>query len=115
MQPRQMSRLSSEREAKEYLVGEIAREAERRGRPLSEIEQKMLYFSESGWTLPNMADVAETFEQQFDSTEYERNVAGLARSAREHGGKASEADWADAVKRLESGDHYILVMVGTAG
>ena len=110
-----MSRFSSEREAKEYLVGEIAREAERQGRPLSEIEQKMLYFSESGWTLPDMAKVAETFEQQFDSIKYERRIGGLARSAHKHMGKAGAASWSEAVKRLERGDHYLLVMVGHAG
>ena len=110
-----MSRFANEREAKEYLVGEIAQEAARQGRPLGDIERKMLYFSESGWTLPNMAEVAETFEQQFDSKRYERKVAGLAQSAREHGGKDGAAAWSEAVKRLEPGDHYLLVMVGPAG
>jgi hypothetical protein len=110
-----MSRFSSEREAKEYLVGEIAREAERQGRPLSEIEQKMLYFSESGWTVPDMAEVAETFEQQFDSTKYERRIGDLARSAHKRAGKAGATSWSEAVRRLERGDHYLLVMVGQAG
>ena len=110
-----MSRFSTERDAKEFLVGEIVREAARQGRPLTDIEQKMLYFSESGWTLPNMAEVAETFEQYVDSEKYERKVASLARSAHQHAEKAGAAAWSEAVERLEAGDHYLLVMVGRPG
>ena len=110
-----MSRFATERDAKEFLVAEIEREADRQGRPLTEIEQKMLYFSESGWTLPNIGEAAETFDQQFDAKEYERKVAGLARSARQQAGSTGAAAWSDAVKRLEAGDHYLLVMVGQTG
>lgn len=36
------------REAKEFLISKIVAEAQLEGIPLSEIERKMLYFSESG-------------------------------------------------------------------
>jgi len=110
-----MSRFSTERDAKEFLAAEIVKEAARQGRPLTDIEQKMLYFSESGWTPPNMAEVAYTFDKECDAQEYERKIASLARSARKHAGKAGAAVWSDAVRRLEAGDHYLLVMVDQAG
>jgi hypothetical protein len=49
-----MAEFNSVRDAKEYLVGKIAAEAELEGKPLSEIERKMLYFSETGCTLPDI-------------------------------------------------------------
>ena len=110
-----MNRFSTEGDAKEFLASEIVREAVRQGRPLTDIEQKMLHFSESGWTLPNIGEVAETFEQQCDAKAYERKVAGLARSARQHLKNDGASAWSDAVKRLEAGDHYLLVMVGQTG
>jgi hypothetical protein len=110
-----MSLFSTEREAKEFLAGEIVNEAAREGRPLTDIEKKMLYFSESGRTPSNMAKVAETFSQECDAQKYERRIARLARLARRRAGKAGAAEWSEAVKRLEAGDHYLLVMVGQAG
>jgi len=51
-----MTRFTSAREAKEFLVAKIAEEAQREGVPLSEVERKMLCFSETGWTLPDIAN-----------------------------------------------------------
>jgi len=47
-----MKAFHSGREAKEFLIGELVGEAQRENMPLSEVERKMLYFTESGWTLP---------------------------------------------------------------
>ena len=46
-----MARFENAREAKEFLISRIAEQAQRDGEPLSEIERKELYFSESGWTV----------------------------------------------------------------
>ncbi len=43
-----MKAVHSVREAKEFLASRIVAEAERENVPLSEIERKMLYFTESG-------------------------------------------------------------------
>jgi len=59
--------------------GPIAAEAEREGVPLSDVERKMLYFSETGWTLPDMREVNEEFERDYDESEYEQKIATLAR------------------------------------
>jgi hypothetical protein len=52
-----INHFSTAREAKEFLVSEIVAEAQRKNVPLSEIERKMLYFSETGWTLPDIMEV----------------------------------------------------------
>jgi hypothetical protein len=51
-------RFASAREAKQFLVAQIADEAQREGVSLSEIERKMLYFSETDWTLPDIDTIA---------------------------------------------------------
>jgi hypothetical protein len=43
---------------KEFLVGKINNEAQREGIALSEVERKMLYFSETYSALPDIAELA---------------------------------------------------------
>jgi hypothetical protein len=109
-----MSRFESEREAKEYLVGRIVGEAEREGVSLTEVERKMLYFTESGWTLPDMMEVNAAFERDCDNDTYERKIVGLAQNIEKRnnaeGGEA-QAAWNDAVQKLQEGDHYLLVLI----
>ena len=109
-----MPRFESEREAKEYLVGRIVDQAKREGTPLTEVERKMLYFSESGWTLPDMMQVNAEFERDCDNDEYERKIAGLAQRI-EQNDKAEagpdQAAWGEAVEKLSEGDHYLLVLI----
>lgn len=76
-------KFSTIKEAKDYLAGKIAAEAEREGAPLSEIERKMLYFSETDWTLPDMSSVSADFDREYDQDEYEQKIAGLARKVEE--------------------------------
>jgi hypothetical protein len=110
-----MKRFHNERDAKEYLVGEIVGEADREGQPLSEIERKMLHFTETGWTLPDIAEVNEAFDRQYDRGQYERKISRLARASRKHAGVGSAASWSEAVSRLATGDHYLSVMVDRGG
>jgi hypothetical protein len=107
----------SGREAKEYLVGRIVEEARREGVPLSEIETKMLYFSETAWTLPDIMDVNEAFERDYESVSYEEKIAGLIRGL---GAEDRKRDlnqrerWGEAVRLLSREDHYLLVLIGVA-
>jgi len=64
------------KQAKDYLAGEIAAEVTREGVSLSEMERKMLYFSETDWTLPDMAQVSAEFDRDYDQDEYERKIGG---------------------------------------
>ena len=59
----------SGREAKEYLISEIVEGAQRENIPLSEVERKLLYFTESGWTLPDIMKVNEDFDREYDQDE----------------------------------------------
>jgi hypothetical protein len=103
------------RAAKDYLAGQIAAEAEREGVPLSEVERKMLYFSETDWTLPDMTTVSAEFDRDFGQDEYEKKIGGLVRQflTRDEAQVDQEA-WDDAVLKLSDEDHYLLVLIDSA-
>src|SRR5690349_23643303 len=71
---RRMTAVGDAREAKEFLISKIVAEAQREKAPLSEIERKMLYFTESGWTLPDIMQVSEQFDREYDQDEYEKKI-----------------------------------------
>jgi hypothetical protein len=105
-------------QAKEFLVAQIVQQAQLEGVPLSEIEQKMLYFTESGWTLPNIMEVAEKFDEEYDQDEYEKKIAKLVKSAAKRAMKRPGDDyakWWEAIRLLGREDHYISVMINGAG
>jgi len=88
-----MKAFHSGREAKEFLISNIVAEAQRENVPLSEVERKMLYFTESGWTLPDIMQVNEDFDRDYDQDEYERKVAKLARNVDRRMRKDSPQDY----------------------
>ena len=113
-----MNAFRSGHEAKEFLISRIVAEAQRENVSLSEVERKMLYFSESGWTLPDMTAVYEDFDREYDQNEYEKKIARLIRKADKHGRKESRDEydaWWAAIRFLKREDHYISVMIGIAG
>jgi len=113
-----MKAFHSGREAKEFLISEIVAEAQRENVPLSEVERKMLYFTESGWTLPDIMKVSEDFDREYDQDKYERKIAKLVTKADERMRKGSRDDydrWWAAIRFLQQEDHYISVMIRLAG
>ena len=111
---RPTSRFSTTRKAMDYLVRRIAAEAELDGAPLTEIEQKMLYFSEVSPTLPGMAAVSADFSASYDEDAYEQRIAGLVRAitARDNSQDRDEQTaWDEAVLKLSDGDYYLSVLV----
>ena len=109
-----MRTFSSGREAKEYLIAQIVLEAEREGMPLSETERKMMYFTETAWTLPDIWEVNEIFERDYDQQTYEGKIGKLVRKARARGAAANELEtWKEAVRALKREDHYLLVLLAT--
>jgi hypothetical protein len=105
------------REAKDYLAGRIAEEAERDRTPLTDVERKMLYFSETGWTLPDMKRVSAEFDSDYDQSEYEQKIGGLAnriQSRLRAQNLQEEESWNRAIQKLSQGDHYLLVLVDAA-
>jgi len=113
-----MTRFASAREAKEFLVARIAEEAQREGSPLSEVERKMLYFTETAWTLPDIMEVNDQFDREYDAAEYEKKIADLIRNARKRARKEGRPEfdaWSEAIRILRKEDHYLLVMDRQAG
>ena len=113
-----MNAFHTAREAKEYLVDKIVAQAQEGDSPLSEVERKMLYYTESGSTLPNMVAVYDDFDREYDQTKYERKIARLIRKAykKARRGTPEEYDaWWAATRRLAREDHYLSVMVRLAG
>jgi len=110
-----MNQFATCRDAKEFLVARILDEAQREGVPLSDVERKMLYFTESGWTLPDISSVSAQFDNEYDQNQYENKIAGLIRNAAKHDRKESRDEydaWWSAIRFLKKEDHYLLVMVG---
>ncbi|HTU41911.1 MAG TPA: hypothetical protein VMF10_09390 [Candidatus Aquilonibacter sp.] len=113
-----MKAFHSGQDAKEFLIAQIVEEAQRENIPLSEVERKMLYFTESGWTLPDIMKVSEDFDREYDQAEYERKIAKLVTKAdrrmRKSSGDNYERWWA-AIRFLQREDHYVSVMIRLAG
>jgi hypothetical protein len=113
-----MKAFHSGREAKEFLISELVAEAQCENTRLSEVERKMLYFTESGWTLPDIMKVSEDFDREYDQDEYEQKIAKLVAKADSHIRKGPSDDydrWWAAIRFLEPEDHYISVMIRLAG
>ena len=104
------------REAKDYLADMITKEAERNGTLLTVVERKMLYFTESGWTLPDMKEISSEFDRNYDQDEYEQKIGSIimricARWAEEPEEKRLAWNW--ALEKLSRGDHYLLHLANT--
>jgi hypothetical protein len=103
--------------AKQFLISKVIEEANLEQVNLSEIEKKMLYFTEVHSSLPDIYEGNAEFERDCDSDEYEAKIAALLRNARDrdrHSSPSREQDWKDALDALKHEDHYILVMIGQA-
>jgi len=103
--------------AKQFLISRVIEQAELEHVNLSEVEKKMLYFTEVHPSPPDMYEVNAEFERDCDSEEYEAKVAKLLKSACDRDRKESpslEQEWQDALQSLRKEDHYILVMVSQA-
>lgn len=103
--------------AKQFLISRAIEEAELEHVPLSDIERKMLYFSEVHPSLPDVYEVNAKFERNYDADDYETKITGLLKRARDNDRKQSDVQaqqWRDAITALAGEDHYILVMVHRA-
>lgn len=81
-------------QAKEFLVARIAEEAQREHITLSELERRMLFFPEISPTLPDMMEIAEKFEAEYNDAEYEEKIRGLSKKAFERDRK----EWPENVQ-----------------
>jgi len=109
-----VSNFGTVKEAKDYLANRIAAEAAREGVPLSEVERKMLYFSETDWTLPDMEKANAEFDRDYNQDDYEQKIAGLIANVvadHHHRNKGEEEKWDAAVDKLSESDHYLTVLL----
>jgi hypothetical protein len=103
--------------AKQFLIDKVVEQAKFENAPLSEIERKMLYFTEAHPSLPDIYQVNEEFERSYNADDYEMKVVRLLKGARaldQNQNPEREQQWKDALDALRHEDHYILVMVHQA-
>jgi hypothetical protein len=100
-------------QAAQFIFDKIAEQAARENIALSEVERNMLLFSETSPTLPNISEVNEAFERDYDRLQYEEKIANLIRHIRSALLKGSDANkaWKQAISSLQGEDYYILVML----
>jgi len=96
-------------------VGRIVGQARRDGIPLSEVERKMLYFTETDWAPPDIVETARRFECECDAADYERKIAQLIRNALIDADQEEFDAWHEAIRTLDKEDHYLGVMLDQAG
>ena len=101
------------REAKDFLVAQTAEQAALENVPLSDLEKRMMYFTESGYVPEDPIKLNEEFEAEYDPAEYEAKISRLIHHAYQRLRKENDAvrkNWDLAIKCLRRGDHYLLVM-----
>jgi len=107
--------MTKSRQAKDFLVQQASEQAALEGVQLSDLERRMMYFTESDSSCENPAALNEEFEAEYDTEEYETKLSELLHHAyerlkKEDGEKVR--NWDQSIEALRKGDHYILVLWG---
>lgn len=102
---------SSQREAKQFLVELIAKQAQLEGESLSDVERRLLLFSVDE---PESAQGIPEERLLDDDTEFEERIIGLFNSAFRNADEEQQKKIPEAIRELKKGDHYILVMTDVA-
>jgi hypothetical protein len=100
-------------EAKDFLVKQAVEQARLEGVPLSDLEKRMMYFTETGQCPEDPIALNEEFEKEYETDEYERRVKKLLANARrrlKEERSPSFAEWEESLKVLDETDDYILIM-----
>ncbi len=103
------------KEAKDFLVAQTAQQAILEGVPLSELEERMMYFTEDGSLAEDPVQLNEEFEAQYNTAKYEKKISRLMRHAYRRVKKENPEKtllWNNAIRTLRRSDHYILVLWG---
>ena len=103
------------RNSKQFVIDRILEQAELQGVSLTDIEIRMLKFTEATSASKDL-EAAEIFEREYDDEEYEKKIANLIRDAYErdkHSGNLPE--WNDALVCLAGRDLYLNVMIERSG
>jgi len=105
------------REAKDFIVEQTLQQAALERVSVSDIERRMMYFTESADAVEDPLELNAEFESQCDASVFEKKMAALmkntyARIRRED--PVAAARWDEAIDTLLAGDHYLLVMWGAS-
>jgi len=101
------------RATKDFLVEQTTQQASLARAPLSDLEKRMMYFTESSDAAEDPLKLNEEFESQCHSDEYEKKVSLLLAHAYKrikNGDAQAVAEWDGAIDTLREGDHYLLVL-----
>ena len=99
-------------EAKNFLVEQTAEQAALENVPLSDLEKRMMYFTETGECPEDPITLNDAFEAEYDTLVYEKKISRLmaraySRIKRDNPKKLRL--WNDAFGVLGKGDHYLLL------
>lgn len=100
------------REAKDFLVQQSAEQAAIENVVLSDLEKRMMCFTETNPS-EDPLKLNEEFVAAYDSDEFESKIAGLLHRAYRRllkNDSESARKWNDAVRQLRKEDHYLLVL-----
>jgi hypothetical protein len=102
------------KQAKDFLADQAAQQAVLDRIPLSEIEKRMMYFTESD---PSSCDdpvaLNDEFEAEYEMPEYEAKMSKLLHRAYKRLKSESpeqKRNWDEAIRVLRRDDHYFLVL-----
>jgi hypothetical protein len=100
-------------EAKDFLVRQTVEQATLENVPLSDLEKRMMYFTETGECPEDPSAPNDSFEAAYDATEYEAKISKLMHHAYQRIRKENSETarrWKEATKQLSKGDHYLLIL-----
>ena len=101
------------REAKDFLVQQTAEQAALENVPLSGLEKRMMYFTETDECPEDPIALNDAFETEYDNDEYEAKISKLMHRAYRRIKKENpetRRQWDNAIRTLRKGDHYLLVL-----
>ena len=102
------------REAKDFLVQQAAEQAALENVPFSDLEKRVMYFTEAGDCPEDPIALNDAFEAEYNSAVYEKKISRLMAQVyhriRQRGPERLRL-WKEAVRTLRKGDHYILVFL----
>lgn len=102
-------------QARQFLVDRVVDEAKREGVPLTDVEIRMLAFSEASAS-PEDKDAAAVFKRDYDDEQYEGKITLMLRTVYERDIESGmKADWDQSLDELLEEDMYLFVMLEKAG
>jgi hypothetical protein len=104
------------REAKDFLADQAAQQAALDRIPISDLEKRMMYFTESDpASCADPVRLNDEFEKKYDTAEYEAKMSRLLHRAHKRlkaENPEGKLQWDEAISTLAKGDHYVLVLWG---